>query len=66
MKELTMYEVEQVGGGVNWGQLCAASSGLFVTTAYATVAWPNPVTATAAAVSGLVQIGSCTIAAYGS
>jgi hypothetical protein len=61
MKELTMNEVECVGGGVNWSQLCKASTGLATTTGVAVRIWPNPVTAVAAITSAVIAAGSCSV-----
>ena len=61
MKELTMSEVEEVNGGINWGQLCSASTGLTVTTGIAVRIWPNPVTAIAAIASIVIATGACSV-----
>ena len=61
MNELSMSEVESVSGGVNWDQLCKASTGLSATTGLAAKIWPNPVTVTAAIVSIVVAAGSCSV-----
>ena len=61
MKELTMSEVESVSGGINWGQLCSASTGLAATTSIAVMIWPNPATAVAAIASSIIAYGSCSV-----